>query len=381
MRIVSVEPIPVSYPEPNDFGVTRHLCLVKLTTEDGIVGWGESITQWPEASRATAEIIMGLAELVVGRSVLDVESIWESIKKHTWWYGWRGGIAADAISAIDVAIWDAKGKTLNTSVLDLIGGAVHDRLPALASCHAFKSDIGELVADMGAWVAEGFCGVKVGFGKAGEARLGYEQDRDVEFVRRLRESIGPDAELMVDLGVSVYWDPSTAIRRVKAFEEYGLTWIEEPLGPWDPDGYARLRGAVDTLLAWGEREWDVRGIDEVLATGCVDVLGVDPGRVYGLTGFRKIAARIEVAGRQLNAHAWSSAITTAASLAGSFASPAARRFEIKPIENLMQHELVVAPFRHTDGWMSPPTGPGLGIEVIEDVVERYRVGRFEARRA
>jgi L-alanine-DL-glutamate epimerase-like enolase superfamily enzyme len=186
---------------------------------------------------------------------------------------------------------------------------------------------------------------------------------------------------MVDLGVSVYWDPSTAIRRVKAFEEHGLTWIEEPLGPWDPDGYARLRSAVDTLLAWGEREWDVRGIDEVLATGCVDVLGVDPGRVYGLTGFRKIAARIEAAGRQLNAHAWSSAITTAASLAGSFASPAARRFEIKPMENPMQHELVAVPFRHTDGWMSPPTGPGLGIEVIEDVVERYRVGRFEARRA
>ena len=377
MRVVSVEPIPVSYPEPNDSGATRNLCLVKLITDDGVVGWGESITQWPEASRATAEIITGLRELVIGRSVLEVESIWEAIKKHTWWYGWRGGIAADAIAAIDIALWDAKGKTLGTSVIELIGGSVHERLPALASCHAFKPDIGELVADMGSWVDDGYCGVKVGFGKKGDARLGYEHGRDVEFVRRLRESIGPDADLMVDLGVAVYWDPSTAIRRVKAFEEYGLTWIEEPLGPWDPEGYARLRGSVDTLLAWGEREWDVRGIDEALATGCVDVLGVDPGRVYGLTGFRKIAARIETAGKQLNAHAWSSAITTAASLAGSFASTASRRFEIKPLANPMQHDLVVTPFGHVDGWVTPPTGPGLGIEIIEDVVEYYRVGTYQ----
>lgn len=377
MRIVSVEPIPVSYPEPNDAGAIRHLCLVKLTTSDGVVGWGESITQWPEASRATAEIIQGLAPIVVGRSVLEVESVWRAMTKHIWWYGWRGGIAADAVSAIDIALWDAKGKTLDTSVLDLIGGPVHDRLPALASCHAFKPEIGDLVADMGSWVADGYQGVKVGFGKKGDARLGYEHDRDVEFVRRLRDAIGPNAELMVDLGVAVYWDPSTAIRRVKAFEEYGLTWIEEPLGPWDPDGYARLRSNVDTLLAWGEREWDVRGIDDVLATGCVDVLGVDPGRVHGLTGFRKIAARIETAGRQVNAHAWSSAITTAASLAGSFASPAARRFEIKPITNPMQNDLVVTPFGHQAGWVSPPTGPGLGIDVIEEVVEHYRVARYE----
>jgi len=308
--------------------------------------------------------------------VLDVESIWVAIEKHTWWWGWRGGIAADAIAAIDIALWDAKGKTLGTSVLDLLGGPVHERLPALASCHAFKPDIGDLVADMGAWVAEGYCGVKVGFGKHGNAHLGYEHGRDVEFVRRLREAIGPDAELMVDLGVSVYWDPSTAIRRVKAFEEHGLTWIEEPLGPRDPEGYARLRGAVDTLLAWGEREWDVCAIDEALATGCVDVLGVDPGRVYGLTGFRKIGARIEIAGKQLNAHAWSSAITTAASLAGSFASTASRRFEIKPLVNPMQNDLVVTPFGHAEGWVTPPTGPSLGIEVIEDVVEHYRVAKY-----
>lgn len=373
MKVVSVEAIPVTYPEPNDSGTYRHLCLVKITTDDGVVGWGESITQWPEASRATAEIIKGLAELVVGRDVTGVESTWQLMVKHVWWYGWRGGIASNAISAIDIALWDAKGKALNCSVMDLLGGPVHERLPAVASCHAFKPDIGELVEDMGSWVAGGLRGVKVGFGKKGDAHLGYEHDRDVEFVRRLREAIGPDAMMMIDLGVAVYWNPSTAIHRVRAFEENDLTWIEEPLGPWDPEGYARLRSSVTTLVAWGEREWDRRGYDEVLETGCVDVVGVDPGRVNGLTGFQQIASRIEAHGRQLNAHAWSSAIGTAASLAGSFASPAAKLFEVKPLTNPMQDELVEQPLTHTDGWVVPPTGPGLGVVVREEIVDRYRL--------
>lgn len=375
MNVRTIEAIPVAYPEPNDNGATRHLCLVRLTTDDGVVGWGESITQWPEASRATREIITGMSPLVIGRPVTDVIGIWHSLVDHAWWYGWRGGIAYNAIAAIDIALWDAKGRTLGTSLLELLGGAVHDRLPAIASCHAFKPELEDLVSDMGSWVGWGLHGVKVGFGKKGESRLGYDHDRDVRFVRLLREAIGPDAELMVDLGVAVYWDPPTAISRVHAFAESGLSWIEEPLGPWDPEGYRRLRGSVDTAIAWGEREWDVRGYDEVLDTGCVDVVGVDPGRVRGVTGFQQVAARVEAARRTLNAHAWSSAIVSAASLAASFASPAARLFELKPLPNPMQDELVERPITHTDGWMLPPTGAGLGVEVIPDVVDRYRLDR------
>ena len=375
MKVRTLEAIPVAYPEPNDNGATRHLCLVKLTTDDGVVGWGESITQWPEASRATAAIIDGMAPLVIGRPVSDVVGIWQSLVDHAWWYGWRGGIAYNAIAAIDIALWDAKGKTLGASLLDLLGGPVHDRLPAIASCHAFKPELEDLVADMGSWVAGGLQGVKVGFGKKGDARLGYEHGRDVLFVQMLREAIGPDADLMVDLGVAVYWDPPTAISRVRAFADYDVSWLEEPLGPWDPAGYARLRAATGVALAWGEREWDARGYDEVLDTGCVDVVGVDPGRVRGITGFQQIAARVAAHRRTLNAHAWSSAIVSAASLAASFASPATRLFELKPIPNPMQDELVEHPITHVDGWMHPLTGPGLGIEIRTDVVDRFRLDR------
>ena len=144
------------------------------------------------------------------------------------------------------------------------------------------------------------------------------------------------------------------------------------LGAWDPEGYANLRSKTTTRIAYGEREWTLEQFERVLATGTVDVVGVDPGRAEGITGFKKVTERCEFYRRQANAHAWSSAIVSAASLAISFNSPACKLFEFKPLRNPMQHDLVTKPFEHNDGWMYPPTGPGLGIEVIEEVVEGYR---------
>lgn len=370
-RIVSVEPIPVSYPEPNDFNALRHLCLVKITTADGVVGWGESITQFPEANFATKAIVEGMAERVVGKDPLANIAIWHQLRDKKWWYGYRGGIASYAIAAIDMALWDIKGKILGASVLDLLGGAVHEKLPVIASCHAHYEDIGAMVEEAQEWVAPGLHGVKVGLGKRGNARLGYEHDRDVEYMRRMREGLGEKAMIMLDCGWAIKWDVMTAVRRVQAFEEYGLHWIEEPLMEWDPEGYRNLRGKTTALIAYGEKEWDLRGFEEVLATGTVDVVGIDPGRAEGITGFKKATERVEYYKRQSNAHAWSSAICSAASLAVSFSTPSAKLFEFKPLRNPMQHDLVAEPFEQVNGWVYPPTKPGLGIEIIEDVVRHY----------
>jgi L-alanine-DL-glutamate epimerase-like enolase superfamily enzyme len=372
MRIESVEAIPVSYPEPNDFDALRHLCLVKLTADDGTVGWGESITQFPEASFAAQAIVDGMAPNVVGRDPVDNVAIWRALKEQAWWYGYGGGIASYAIAAIDIALWDLKGKALGCSVLDLLGGAVHERLPAIACCHAHYESIPDMAEEAAEWLSTGLQGLKVGFGKRGNARLGYEHDRDVAYVKAVREAVGPGKLLMIDLGYAITWDVTTAVQRTRAFEEYGLTWIEEPLGAWDPEGYATLRAKTSTRLAYGEREWTVEGFQRVLDTGTVDVVGCDPGRAEGITGFSQVCRRVEAARRQANAHAWSSAIVSAASLAVSFSSPACRLFELKPLRNPMQHDLVTRPFEHVDGWMRPPDGPGLGIEVIEEVVDGYR---------
>lgn len=373
MTIASVEAIPVAYPEPNDFNATRYLCLVKITTDDGVVGWGEAITQIPEANPAVAAIIQGMGELIIGKDPVHTEAIWRANKDRAWWYGYNGGLASNAVAAIDIALWDLKGKILGKSVLDLLGGPVHERLPAIASSHAHYESIPAMVDEAQEWLSSGLQGMKVGFGKRGDARLGYEHDRDVEYVRAIREGIGDDKSIMIDCGIAVKWDVSTAVKRVQAFDDYNIAWIEEPLGAWDPEGYATLRAKTTTLIAYGEKEWNLEGFERVLATGTCDVVGVDPGRAEGITGFKKVTDRVEAYRRQANAHAWSSAIVSAASLAISFSSPACKLFELKPLRNPMQHDLVPEPIEHVDGWVYPPSDrPGLGIDVQEDVVDRYR---------
>jgi len=371
MKIAKIEAIPVSYPEPNDFNALRHLCLAKITADDGQIGWGESITQFPEANFAVKAIIEGMAPNLIGKDPVHTEALWRQNKHQAWWYGYGGGIASYAVAALDIALWDLKGKALGRSVLDLLGGPVHERLPGIASCHAHYESIEEMAEETVEWLSTGLQGLKTGFGKRGNARLGYEHDRDVAYVKAMRAVMG-DKQLMIDCGINVKWDVTQAVRRVQAMEEYGLAWIEEPLGAWDPEGYANLRSKTTTLIAYGEKEWTLEGFERVLATGTVDVVGVDPGRGEGITGFKKVCDRVEAYRRQANAHAWSSAIVTAASLAISFSSPACKLFEFKPLRNPMQHELVTEPFEHVDGWVFPPSGPGLGIEVLDEVVDRYR---------
>ena len=244
MKIARVEAIPVSYPEPNDFNALRHLCLAKITADDGRVGWGESITQFPEANFAAKAIIEGMAPNLIGKDPVQTETLWRQNKQQAWWYGYHGGIASYAVAAIDIALWDLKGKALGRSVLDLLGGPAHERLPAIASCHAHYESIPEMAEETAEWVSTGLQGLKTGFGKRGNARLGYDHDRDVAYVKAMRKVLG-DKMLMIDNGIAIKWDVTDAVRRAKAMEEYNLAWIEEPLGAWDPEGYANLRAKTD----------------------------------------------------------------------------------------------------------------------------------------
>jgi D-galactarolactone cycloisomerase len=375
VRVKSVRPVTVAYPEPNDNGETRYLTLCRIAADDGTVGWGEAITMWPEACRATERLIEGLSELVLDRDPVENVEIWQDLKARSWWYGYRGGIASFAISAIDIALWDLKGKALGLPLVTLLGGPRRGPLPVIASTHAFHPSIEHEAERHGRYVREqGYTGVKVGMGKRGHARLGYELDRDVAFFRLLRESVGPSADLMMDRGQPLTWGVEHAIRLVNAFEEHGLRWIEEPFEPFAVAALRTLREHVGCLIAGGEREWTAEGYEQIVGTGLVDVVGCDPGRTEGITGAREVLALVESTDLWFNAHAWSSAIVTAASLALSMASPRSLVFELKPIENPMQHELVETPFAHDrDGTIAAPEKPGLGITVREHVVERYRL--------
>ena len=374
MSIARIEAIPVEYKEPNDNDATRYVTLCRIEESGGAVGWGEAITQFAESTLATAVLIDGLADMLKGRDPLAINQIWEDLVKRSWWYGYEGGIASFAMSAIDVALWDLKGKLLGQPVSVLIGGALRQTLPVIASTHAFDPSLDAEIERHGRYVTDdGFQGVKVGMGKKGETRLGYEHDRDVAFVTGVREAIGPNALLMMDRGQSLAWDVATAIARTRAFAEHGLYWMEEPLEPTDVEGFRRLRQHVACLIGTAEREFTPRGYKRVIDSGIVDVVGFDPGRAGGITGGLKVIQLVEAADLWFNAHAWSSAVTTAASLALSASTPRCLLFELKPIVNPLQHELVAAPFGHAGGWIKVPEAPGLGIEVLENVVRKYRM--------
>lgn len=374
VKISKVEAFPVKYQEPNDSMSWRYLTFVRVTASDGTVGWGEAITQFPGSTKGTAAIIEDLADVIVGKDPLQNLGIWRDIRKQTWWYTYRGGLGHFALSAIDIALWDLRGKITGQSLIEMIGKRDSQEvteIPVLASTHVFNANLDLEVERHARYVKEGYIGFKIGMGKRGDARVGYELERDVNFVRDLRQAAGPDAWIMMDRGQSLNWTFEDAVKRVSAWEEYGLKWVEEPFEPWEYEQFKRLRNHTKVLIAGSEREWDYRGFSETISSGTLDVIGCDVGRVEGITGALSIIKLVETAGLWFNSHAWSSAINTAASIALSASTPRCLLQELKPDENPMQHELITEPFTHKNGKIGVPSKPGLGVEVIEKTVQKY----------
>lgn len=370
MRIRAIEPFPIAYPDPNDFGTIRRTVLVKVTTEEGAIGWGECIAMWPEACKAVSTIITdGLLPVLAGEDATDTDSAWKKMRRHVWWYG-EGGIASLALSGVDMALWDIKGKAAGKPLYELLGGLKHDRLLANASSHVNKNGEAACVAEVVGFFEAGFRSTKLGFAKKGESNIGGDPDTDVSFIRALRAALGDEAEILVDIGNGVRWDVDTAISVCNRMGEYRIGWYEEPLYPTDDAGYKKLAASTSVRVASGEREFTEAGYRRQMEMGAVDVYGVDPARVEGITGFKRVDDLCTQFGKTINAHAWSTGITTAASLHLSLASPNAEIFEYKPFGVVVQDKLVGEKLWHKDGWAYPIHGPGLGIEVQEDVVAR-----------
>lgn len=373
MRIGPVSTHVIRYADPNDHHNWRFTVLVRVETTDGAVGWGEGIAMWPEACWATKLLIDGgFAPLLQEAGEITVAEAWERMRAHAWWYG-EGGIACFAYSALDMALWDIAGKLEGRPLHALLGGAAHESLPAFACNHVNKATLEENVAEVVGFRDEGYPGCKLGFGKRGRSDIGQDPETDIAFVRALREAVGPDFRLVVDAGNGVVWDRDTAIATVRRLAEHGIEWIEEPFYPTRIEDYRALKAAVPVPIGTGEREFTVSGYARLIETGTVDVVAVDPARAEGVTGFRKVDALVGATGLTINAHAWSTAILTAASLHLSIASPNARLFELKPFPVNVQTDLVDAPIRMTHGVVRAPDRPGLGIEVDEAVVKRLEL--------
>jgi L-alanine-DL-glutamate epimerase-like enolase superfamily enzyme len=370
-KIKSVRAFPLQYPEPHDYGNQRHITLVRIETADGTVGWGECISQFAESAVSVKTIVEnGYAPLLIGEDPIDVERLWRAMLARVWWYGPQG-IAGFAISAVDTALWDLRGKLLAQPICKLLG-QIHPRVLVMASIHLETENLDGMLKEFSSFHAEGYQLVKGGWGKTPATAFGLNRKRDLELARRIREVIGEDTKLIFDiLGARVKWNVQEAIQWVRALEEYRLHWIEEPLPPHDLKAHARLRNAVSTRVGTGEQEWTPEAYRRVIAGDAVDVVQMDPGRCLGITGCRKVIELIELENLSFSMHSWSSAINTAASVHLMASSSHVEAMDFKPHESPMQHELVSDPWIHKDGWLEVREVPGLGITVNEKVVQKY----------
>ncbi len=383
MKIASVELIVLKSPglynnsdsaaEPE--GPT-YMGLVKITTDTGLTGWSDVETCAPVAKACVdapkwslepgMECFDGLATLLVGENPLEVERLWYRMYRGSIYYG-RRGVALQAISALDIALWDICGKAYGQPVHILLGGKWRERVRAYAST-LFRGSPGAMAEAVGHYTAQGFAAVKFGWGG-----FGQNERRDVALVEAAREALGPERDLLVDTGWFVERTPKEAIRLVDSLAPYRPYFVEELLHPENYDGYRQVAEAVRVPIACGEQEATDWGFQQLIERGGVDILQPDLTRCGGFTVGRKIVHMAERANRLVVPHSWSSDLLTAASLHLTAFARRAEFVEFNTSQGPLSRALVKNPIGLEAGYLRVPEGPGLGVDVDEEVVERYRI--------
>ncbi|MCS6776403.1 MAG: mandelate racemase/muconate lactonizing enzyme family protein [Chloroherpetonaceae bacterium] len=375
MRITEVETYHLRLPQvAAECNGTQDALLVRVHTDVGLIGIGE-VDSSPHVIRAVFDapyshtLAAGLRHLLIGEDPRDIERLWEKMYRGTLYFG-RRGAAIHAISGVDIALWDLLGKATGLPVYQLLGGAYCRRMPAYAS-DLMPATPEEAYDRAAALCDAGFRYVKLGWGG-----LGQSEAQDVALARAARRGIGEENALMIDAGLC--WDAATAIARVRRLEDLDLTWVEEPLPPDDLGGYARLADAVDTRIAAGEELATCWEFCDLMDRGRIDVVQVDVSRAGGLTEARRIAHLARQRNLPCVPHAYSTGVLLAASLHWAASLPNGWLVEYTVEESplatgLTGTGLLREPLRAVEGYLTVPEAPGLGIELDEEMVARFRV--------
>jgi len=370
MKITRVEPIHLRLPDVNErCDGSQETLVVKVHTDAGITGVGE-VDSSSLVAKAIIEgplshkICRGLAECVLGEDPFDIELLTHRMYEGSIFFG-RQGAAIQAMSGIEIALWDIFGKATKRPVYQLLGGAFRKKLRAYASIlfgdtPAETERIGRDLVD------KGYRAVKFGWGP-----MGQSEESDIAHVRAARQGIGAEVELMVDAGLC--WDTATAIRRAKQFEPFNLTWLEEPLHPDNLQGYARLSAQSPMRIAAGEEICDVKEFQQMMDVGGIDVVQVDVTRVGGLGRSKRIGWDSYERHRLCVNHSYKTGVNIAASLHFMAALPNSRYFEYCVEQGALRQTLTRQRFPVFEGDITIPEEPGLGVELDETVVEKYRV--------
>lgn len=372
MKIVDVEAIYVRLPqvkEQCDSG--QDALIVRITTDNGIVGIGE-VDSAPLAAKGAIEgpyshtITSGLKHLIIGEDPLETEYLWDKMYRQNIYSG-RFGVAMHAMSGIDMALWDIKGKALQQPVWKLLGGGFRKRVRCYASSlfGATPKETGERAKR---FADRGFGAVKFGW-----APMGKDAETDVALVREARKGLGPKGDLMIDAGL--VWDAKIAIQRARAFTEHNIYWLEEPLAPGDYRGYAKLAAATDVRIAAGEEESGRDTYLRLMDEGNIDVVQVDLTRCGGFTEGMKIASLAADRGLPVANHGFTTYINVAAALHWLASVPNALIAEyVVEEETTLRDLLTNERIRAVDGdYLEIPQEPGLGVTLNEKTLEKYAV--------
>jgi galactonate dehydratase len=370
MKIASVEAVPLVAPLDVESQRTAlggrpeaALVLVIVRTDDGIVGYGEALARY--SLRSYVAIIEDLlAPIVVGQNPFEVERLWQ--KMFRVFTGKAGGVLLEAVAAVDIALWDIMGKAAGQPLHHLLGSMGRDRIAAYASSISWASDE-TATRQTEAVVAAGFRMIKV--------KIGPSVAKALERARLVRRIAGDSVALCADGNTMFDFDDALALARGLA--DLGYYWLEEPIAVEDVEGYHRLRQQSPIRLASGESEHTVFGCRDIIARGSVGVIQPDVARSGGITETRRIAALGHAFGVPFAPHVgFSGAVCVAASLQLCAAVPNFLTFECMTFPNPLREELATVnlgdPRDLVDGAVPMPAGSGLGIEIDEAAIRRFR---------
>ncbi len=388
MLIRQVETVLLTGPCTNDPFLLearrlRSVALIEIVTEDGSTGIGETYAGYfcPEAVPA---IVAFYAPILEGINILEtpIETLWQRmVLCGSYWA--RVGLGAAVITGIEAALWDLKGKLLGVPVHELLGGAAHQRLPAYATGGPSNWPPERFKAKMDLYLELGFRALKVGAGYydgAGGTELpATTRDEIVEMeagkVAMMREYLGPEIGILLDGHMDNpqgrVWDVETASAVLQALEPYNLVFFEEPLPYRDRWGYAELRRSTSVPVAGGECLTTVAEFRQYADVDALDIAQPDAAWVGGLREFLNIAALFEQRGQRVATHSWGAGVAQMQNIHAGFAAPNMVILELPPAAGPLHTELWGDAMILRDGYVYPPSEPGLGVRLTDEIKARY----------
>ena len=351
---------------------SRQAVLCVVSTDEGITGVGEAF-YFGGPAKIAADIISDVyGPLLMDKDPLDTSVIWDSLYNFTRDQGMKG-VTISALSAIDIALWDIKGKAQGLPIFKLLGGAYRQRALVYATGLYEPQNVPDVIAALVdealGYKEEGFSGMKL--------KIGYGIDKDVSYVKAIRQAIGEDMHLMVDANHA--YNSAEAIQLARKLEKFDIYWFEEPVPPEDLEGYCEVRKNSNILIAGGECEYTRYGFRSLINLRAVDILQPDLCAAGGFTETMKIVAMASAANIPLIPHVWGTNIGLAASLQ-LFASlphfperrfPAEPFFEYDRSAHPFREEVTIEKFVMQDGYLDIPVRPGLGINLNLKFIEKH----------